>query len=157
MELSMALQLQKFSDTVWAFADGSTTLAILDSAANVVTFPGTVKFGAGSGASPTATQITKMAQGVVGGYLIARGEVTLDGSNPTTITTGLTTVVACVVVDKRATAPALDPIAFTVDYGGGVTAGTVDVYAWKATDSTHPTLIASTDADDVLSWIAVGV
>lgn len=99
---------------------------------------------------------TAMTIGVAAGYKIARGEVTLDGTNPTPIATGLATVVACSVTDKRATSPVLDPYTFTVDYGGAVAAGTVNLYAWKVTGAGDATLIASTDADDVISWIAVG-
>lgn len=93
--------------------------------------------------------------GVASGYKIARGEATLDGSNPTPIVTGLATVEACTATRKSATTPGDDPVAFTVDYGGGVTAGTVNLYAWK-TDGTDPTLIASTNNSAVVSWIAIG-
>jgi hypothetical protein len=103
-----------------------------------------------------AAAVAAPTAGVAAGYKVARGEVTLDGTNPTPIVTGLATVVACAVTDKRATAPGLDPTHFTVDYGGGVTAGTVNLYAWKPTGSGDATLIASTDNDDVVSWIAIG-
>lgn len=102
------------------------------------------------------TALSTAPAGVAAGYKIARGEVTLDGSNPTAIATGLATVVAATVTNKRSTAPGLDPHIFTVDYGGGVAAGTVNLYAWKPTTSTDTTLIASTDADDVISWVAIG-
>lgn len=102
-----------------------------------------------------ATQDAAGVTGVAAAYRLARGEATLDGTNPTPIVTGLATVVACVVTDKRADTPGDDPVMFTVDYGGGVTAGTVDLYAWK-NNGTDPTLVASTDADDVVAWIAVG-
>lgn len=103
-----------------------------------------------------AAAVAAPAAGIAAGYKVARGEATLDGSNPTAIVTGLATVVACTVTDKRATAPGLDPTHFTVDYGGGVTAGTVNLYAWKPTGAGDTTLIASTDNDDVVSWIAIG-
>lgn len=93
---------------------------------------------------------------VAAGYKIARGEVTLDGGNPTPIVTGLATVVACSVTNKRADTPGLDPVIFTVDYAGGVTAGTVNLYAWKPTGAADVTLIASTDSTDVISWLAIG-
>lgn len=93
--------------------------------------------------------------GVAAGYKIARGEATLDGTNPTPIVTGLATVVACTVTNKSAVTPGDDPVHFTVDYGGGVTAGTVNLYAWK-NNGTDPTLVASTDAAAVVSWIAIG-
>lgn len=94
--------------------------------------------------------------GVAGGYKIARGEVTLDGTNPTSVTTGLATVVAANVNQKVAVTPGDDPSAFTVDYGGGVTAGQLDVYAWKNTSGSDPTLVPSTNNAAVVSWIAIG-
>lgn len=93
--------------------------------------------------------------GVAAGYKIARGEATLDGTNPTPITTGLATVVACTVTRKSAVAPGDDPVDFSVDYAGAVTAGVVNLYAWKH-DGTDPTLVASTNAAAVVSWIAIG-
>lgn len=94
-------------------------------------------------------------EGVAAGYKIARGEATLDGTNPTPIVTGLATVVACTVTLKAAATPGDDPISFSVNYGGGVAAGTVNLYAYK-TNGTDPTLVDSTNAAAVVSWIAVG-
>lgn len=93
--------------------------------------------------------------GVAAGYKIARGEATLDGTNPTPIVTGLATVVACTVTLKSASTPGDDPVAFTVDYAGAVTAGTVNLYAWK-NNGTDPTLVDSTNNAAVVSWIAIG-
>ncbi len=107
-----------------------------------------------AGSDRTAALATAPA-GVAAGYKIARGEVTLDGGNPTAITTGLATVVACTVALKAAATPGDDPTSFSVDYAGAVTAGTVNLYAYK-TNGTDPTLVASTDNAAVVSWIAVG-
>lgn len=96
------------------------------------------------------------ADGAANGNKIVVGEVTLDGSNPTPIVTGLSVVLGCQVTRKSAVAPALDPLLFSVDYGGGVTAGTVNVYAWKATASGDGTEIASANATAVLSYTAYG-
>ena len=93
---------------------------------------------------------------VTAGYKIARGEATLDGSNPTSVTTGLATVVAATVSLKQSTAPGDDPSWLSVNYGGGVTAGQLDIYAWKNTGGTDPTLVASANSTAVVSWIAVG-
>lgn len=82
---------------------------------------------------------------------VVSGEVTLDGSNPTTVATGLTTISGAVAVVKKATSPADDPVALTVDYSGG----NLSIYAWK-TDGADPTLIASTNNSAVISYIAVG-
>ncbi len=85
------------------------------------------------------------------------GEVTLDGSNPTSVTTGLTTIIGAQASLKTATAPGDDPSWLSVDYGGGVPAGRLDVHAWKNTGGTDPTLVASTNNTAVISWVAVGI
>lgn len=84
------------------------------------------------------------------------GEVTLDGSNPTSVTTGLTTITSAVAVFKQATAPGDDPVDLTVDYGGSVPAGRLDIHAWKNTGGTDPTLVASINNSAVVSYIAFG-
>jgi hypothetical protein len=96
---------------------------------------------------------TTGTQGVAAGYVVARGTITLDGSNPSSATTGLAAIVACTVQNKRSTTPGDDPVAFTI--ATAAVAGRLDVYAWK-TDGTDPTLVASTDADDTIDWICVG-
>jgi hypothetical protein len=109
-----------------------------------------------AGVDRTAALATAAA-GVAAGYKVARGEVTLDGSNPTPIVTGLATVVAITVARKSSVSPGLDPTHFTVDYGGGgVTAGVANIYAWKPTASGDGTLIASTNNTAVVSWVAIG-
>lgn len=85
---------------------------------------------------------------------IARGEVTLDGSNPTVVATGLNTITGASAVFKTATALGDDPNALSVDYTG--TDGTLNIYAWKNTSGTDPTQVASTNSSVVVSWIAVG-
>lgn len=140
----MTLIIERVSDSKILIHDGSTNLMEIDTT-DGVRINGALKVG-------TSSALT----GIGGAYKIARGEVTLDGGNPTPISTGLATVVACTVTDKRSTAPGVDPTAFTVDYGGGVAAGTVNVYAWKITATGDGTLVASTDSDDVISWIAIG-
>lgn len=100
-------------------------------------------------------EVQAIVAGLVSGVKVATGEVTLDGSNPTPIVTGLATVTGCTVTLKQTGAPGDDPVTFTVNYGGGVTAGTVNLYAWK-TDGTDPTLVASTNSTAVVSWVALG-
>jgi len=85
---------------------------------------------------------------------IARGEVTLDGTNPTAVATGLTTIAGAVAVFKTASALGDDPNALSVDYTG--TDGTLNIYAWKNTGGTDPTLVASTNSSMVVSWVAIG-
>lgn len=83
------------------------------------------------------------------------GSVTLDGTNPTPVTTGLSKVLGGVVSLKQSTAPGDDPSWLSCDWSG--TDGTLNVYAWKNTGGTDPTLVASTNNTAVVSWIAYGV
>lgn len=87
---------------------------------------------------------------------ILAGEVVLDGANPTSVTTGLTTILSAQATLKAAVTPGDDPSWLTVDYGGAVPAGRLDVYAWKNTGGTDPTLVASTNNTAVVAWQAVG-
>lgn len=135
---------------------GGAALAVASGGEIDIESGGALKIAGTDKTAAIADAVESPVAGLADGYKVARGEVTLDGSNPTAIATGLATVVACTVTDKRATAPGLDPTHFTVDYGGGVAAGTVNLYAWKPTGAGDATLIASTDNDDVVSWIAVG-
>lgn len=83
---------------------------------------------------------------------IAAGEVTLDGANPTgPIATGLGVINAVTLTMKGSTSPGLDPYVLTYTTSGD----DLNIYAWKATSSSNPTLIASTDTMTV-SWMAVG-
>lgn len=95
-----------------------------------------------------------MIQAAVAGLgKIVGGEVTLDGGNPTPVVTGLTTILAAMVIQKSTAAPGDDPSAFTIDYS----AGTLNIYAWKNTGGTDPTLVASTNNAAVVTWIAIGI
>ena len=81
------------------------------------------------------------------------GTVTLDGANPTPVTTGLTTVIAAVACMKSTAAPAADPTQITVGYSSG----TLNIYAWKITATNDGTLVASTNSAMTVDWIAWGV
>ena len=89
--------------------------------------------------------------GVAVGYKIARGETALDGSNPTPVTTGLTTCVAFVAQLKGTSAPGDNTSVLTADISGG----DANVYAWKNTSGSDPTLVASTGTESFY-WIAIG-
>lgn len=132
--------------------DGGDTQIIASGGTLEIETGGIVSF---NGVNQTAALATAPA-GVAAGYKIARGEVTLDGSNPTSITTGLATVVGATVARKSATSPGLDATIVTCDFGGSVAAGQLDVYAWKPTGTGDCTLIASTNNSAVVSWIAIG-
>jgi hypothetical protein len=81
-----------------------------------------------------------------------RGTATLDGSNPTPVTTGLAGIVSCTLTSNRSAAPGDDPVAFTGTWAGG---GTLNIYAWLHNGS-DPTLTASSDSDDVVAWACEG-
>ena len=84
---------------------------------------------------------------------IRAGTTALDGSNPTSITTGLSALAGCVVVRDTSVAPGIVATTFTVLRTA--TAGRLDIYAWSATSSSNPTLIAST-AQDTVNWFCTG-
>lgn len=101
-----------------------------------------------------ANTAKSMVAGVAAGYKIARGTVTLDGGNPTTAATGLTTIVTAVVGLKQTAAPGDDPSWLSHNYTGSD--GNLDIYAWKNTGGTDPTLVASTNSSATIDWIAIG-
>lgn len=106
-----------------------------------------------AGVDKTA-QLSAAIAGVAAGYKIARGgAAALDGSNPTPIATGLTTIVAAFVQLRGTAAPGDNTSVLTTDFTGSD--GTLNVYAWKNTGGTDPTLVASTGTE-TFDWIAVG-
>lgn len=106
------------------------------------------------GVSGSEVDKTNVAIGVAGAYKIARGETALDGSNPTAVATGLTSVVAFTATLKGTAAPGDSTSVLSADISGA----TVNVYAWKHTTggaSGNPTLVASTGTESFY-WIAIG-
>lgn len=87
-------------------------------------------------------------------WKIAAGTITLDGSNPSSAVTGLAAIVSCQITDRRTTTPGDDPSWLTSDTAA--LAGRLDVYAWKNTGGTDPTLVASTNNSDLVDYICVG-
>lgn len=87
-----------------------------------------------------------------GGFKMACGEAALDGSNPTPITTGLTTCSAAVAQLKGSAAPGDNTSVLTCVIG----TADFDVYAWKNTSGTDPSLVASTGTESFY-WIAFGI
>jgi hypothetical protein len=108
----------------------------------------------GTAMTASAATLNAAVAGVAAGYKIARGTATLDGSNPTTVATGLTTIVTAVASLKSATAPGDDPSWLSINYSGSD--GNLDIYAWKNTGGTDPTLVASTNNAATVDWIAIG-
>lgn len=118
-----------------------------------------VAVGSGAGETTGRVRIGGVASavsvgGVGAGYRIARGgAAALDGSNPTPIATGLTTIVAAFAQLRGTSAPGDNTSVLTTDFSGSD--GTLNVYAWKNTGGTDPTLVASTGTE-TFDWIAIG-
>ena len=83
---------------------------------------------------------------------VKSGIVALDGSNPTAVVTGLTSISAVTLTLQGSAAPGDSTEVLTYTVSGG----TISVYAWKNTGGTDPTLVASTGTES-FSWIATGV
>ncbi len=92
------------------------------------------------------TSITTIAAGVAAGYKVARGSTALDGSNPTTVATGLATVVSFTASLRRTTALTAGTAFVT---SGTPSGANVDVYGWVLAGT------ASTGTE-VFDWVAVG-
>lgn len=97
------------------------------------------------------TSSGSFVSGVASGYLLARGEAALDGSNPTPVATGLTSIVAAALTLSGSSSPGVGTSVLTYAVSGA----TLNVYAWKVTSDADPTLIASTGTE-TFSWIAIG-
>lgn len=119
---------------------------------------GAVYENVGSNTSATWTLMGTVAGlfalGVASGYRIARGVTALDGSNPTPVTTGLTTVVAATVTLEGTSAPGVGTSVLTIASTNYAT-GALAVYGWKVTATGDCTLVASTGTEN-FEWIAVG-
>lgn len=89
-----------------------------------------------------------------GGMEIIGGTVVLDGANPTPIDLSayLSDIKAQVVSMEGSTTPGDDPSYVT----SAVSGTTINVYAWKNTGGTDPTLVASTDAARLVNFVAIG-
>lgn len=93
-----------------------------------------------------ATGTVVLANAATSGAVEA-GLASLDGSNPTSVTTNLSALAGCTVQQHTATVPGLGPITFTTLVTA--TAGRLDIYAWNATSTSNPTLVASGSLDTV--------
>ena len=99
-----------------------------------------------------ATGTVVLSPGTTSGAL-ASGTAGLDGSNPTSVTTGLTTLLGCIVTLHSAAAPG--DVIHTFSVQTTAAAGRLDVYGWTSTSGTDPTLVASTSGD-VFNWVCNG-
>ena len=101
---------------------------------------------------PDATGTVVLANAATSGAVEA-GITSLDGSNPTSVTTNLSALAGCTVQQHTATAPGITILTFTTLTTA--VAGRLDIYAWAATSSSNPTLIASVSQDTV-RYVCVG-
>lgn len=84
---------------------------------------------------------------------VASGSVALDGSNPTSVTTGLSVLLGCIITLQTGTAPGDEVATFSIQTTA--VAGRLDIYAWEFTSGTDPTLVASNWTDTV-QWYCNG-
>ena len=106
------------------------------------------------GVTKTAAQINALVIGVAGGYNLARSAapVALDGSNPTTVASGLTTIVACGACLSGTAAPGVGTHVLST----AISTTNINVYGWKPTSAIDGTLIAS-DGTESFHWWAIGL
>lgn len=79
------------------------------------------------------------------GVKLLGGEIALDGSNPTPVVTGLATITGVALALKKNAAPGVGTSVVTYD----TTGGTLNIYGWKPTSNSDPTLIASAGTETV--------
>ncbi len=108
-------------------------------------------YGTGNLTAAAAASGLTAVVGVAAGYKLARGETALDGGNPTTVATGLTTIVGLALTLKGTAAPGVGTSVLTAN----ISTTNIDVYAWKVTGTGDCTLIASTGTE-TFYWVAVG-
>lgn len=101
--------------------------------------------------APHGALTSSPVSGVAANFKTNRGESVLDGSNPTSVTHGLTTCISVSVTLKGSAAPGVGTSLLTAVINGAA----IDVYAWKVTGTGDTTLIASTGTEGFY-WTASG-
>ncbi len=101
----------------------------------------------GVAVSASAAQLNGAVAGVAAGYKVARGEIALDGSNPTPVTTGLTTIVSAQATLKRTTGLNTGTALVTVDFTGSD--GTLNLYGWVVAGT-------ASSGTETVEWVAMG-
>lgn len=139
----MAIEIEKVQNKL-RIHDGNTEVMDIDTSG--VTIAGTLKVG--------GVESTQSISGLGTGYKLARGaaRVALDGSNPTTVASGLTSILAPFVQLSSSTdVPGANIATLTA-----IVSGTnINVYAWKHSSTDATTLIASTDTSSFY-WMCIG-
>lgn len=141
--------LAKVSAQAWAvgqpiYWDNSAKLATTVQGANLP-----IGVAIATAANPSSTGRVLLQSGR--GIREVAGEIALDGSNPTPIVTGLTAISAVSLTLAGNAAPGDNTSMLTYE----ISSGTVNVYAWKNTSGTDPTLVASTGTE-TFSYIIKG-
>ena len=106
----------------------------------------TATYTSSSGTWGCTTVVGGDVVGAASGYKLARGSTALDGTNPTTVATGLSTVVSCAGTLLRNTAITTGTAFVTHDAASGAN---VDWYGWVFAGT------ASTGTE-TFEWVCVG-
>lgn len=155
--VALAWALTASGVVVWEvpFHGGMTKYGVLyssDSAHLRQATPATAGYLLSTNGSSQPPSWVSGALGVGTSYKIARGQVTLDGVNPTPASHGLSTVEACTLTNNRITAmTANEPVILT--YATSATG--LNVFGWWH-NATMAGVAPSTDSTDLISWICVG-
>ena len=91
-----------------------------------------------------------------GVHRLAFGTVTLDGSNPTNVTTGLASVIACGANPRLAAANAVGAANVNNVVFSAASGGTIDLRAYNTTATGDAAQVASTNSAVVCDWWAIG-
>ncbi len=94
-----------------------------------------------------------LAEAVRKGWSIEFGTEDLDGTNPKEVTTSVVIQGAMVCLNTK-TAPAVATHLATY-YVETATPNQLDIYGWKPTSNSNPTMVAATDSEPV-TWIVWG-
>ena len=144
-------------NTACYLAQGGATIGIGSGCTATVASGGYLNIASGGAFQIAGTQVTATAAQL--NELHTAGVVSLDGSNPTSVTMSpLTTINGCAVslVGSAIAGSGLDPVVLTVITNA--TAGRLDIYAWKMTNSsTDSTLVASTNSTTQVDYSCHGV
>lgn len=102
------------------------------------------------------TALAASVWGIPGSPLkFAFGTVALDGSNPTPVVTGLTTILVAFSSINDATAEGSgDGLKSLQNTFSG---GTLSIYGMESISATDPTLVATSDAVTEVNWVAIGL